>query len=160
MKKLLLAGLAGMLCLSATSSIAQVPQGTLQDKVVSLEVQNRVLSEKISSLEKEIRSLRSQAASSVKPYYVSASVQNKCEKFVRLSTWAALHYEDDQYFKVEGVCETSGFFQNTNTLRHQLWLQTSRGIYVYTREGKGRNPSSWNEHIFTGHHMPPCSWNH
>ena len=165
MKKMLLAGLVGMLCFCATGSFAQTAQQMLTDKVVSLEVQNRVLSEKVTRLEKENASLHSQvvqlkkAASAVRPYYANKKVQDKCEKYPVLAAWTASAYAGHSDFKVQGICETSGFFQNNKT-RYQLWLQTSRGLYVLTREGRGNDPDSWDEHIFTAHSMPPCSFSH
>ena len=174
MNKVVLTVLTALLCLSTASSFAQTKQETLKEKVVRLEVENQVLSEQVTSLKTAVSSLQSQLAQlkqnqakqavnkpSVKPYYESTSIQAKCEKYAKVATWASLWYNRDSSFKVVSSCETSGYFGQTNITRQQLYLQTTKGIYVYFREGEGYEPNSWSsDGLVRGSHMPPCNWSH
>ena len=62
MKKLAFAVFVGIFCLGATSAFAQTKKETTQEKILRLEVENRVLNERVTSLTQEIASLQSQLA--------------------------------------------------------------------------------------------------
>ena len=62
MKKYLLPILTTALCLTTTSAFAQAKKETTQEKMIRLEVENKVLNERVTALTQEIVSLQSQLA--------------------------------------------------------------------------------------------------
>ena len=62
MRKLMLAVLVGVFCLGTTNTFAQTKQETPQEKILRLEVENRVLSERVTALTQEVVSLQSKLA--------------------------------------------------------------------------------------------------
>ena len=98
MKKLVIAVLVGTFCLGTTNTFAQTKKETPQEKIMRLEIENKVrqelmdsLSRKIATLETELNKQQAAAqkeavakkntATALKPYYATLEVQQKCEKY-------------------------------------------------------------------------------
>lgn len=173
MRKLALAILVGTLCLGATSSFAQNKKETAQEKILRLEVENRVLNERVTSLTQEIASLQSQLAAAkaqtrrpvlkvqnrpfIKPYYVNMRVQQKCEKYEKCAQWAAKTYErflkNNRIFKITNIEEETYFKEpshlwgGSGTTVYKMYIYTNftRDFCEYIRTGKGKNPTMWED---------------
>lgn len=174
MKKLALAVLVGTLCLGATSAFAQTKKETTQEKILRLEVENRVLNERVTSLTQEIASLQSQLAaakaqqpkataihaqtqSAVKPYYANAQIQQKCERYTKCAEFASKTYQyysqKYKHFQITKVSEEQffdapGIFGGSGETVYKLWLYTNlhpEYPCMYVRWGKGQNPTSWKD---------------
>lgn len=173
MRKLALAVLVGTFCLGATSSFAQTKKETTQEKILRLEVENRVLNERVTSLTQEIASLQSQLAAAkaqqtkapvtvqskpvVKPYYANAEIQQKCEKYAKCAEFASKTYQyysqKYKHFQITKVSEEQffdapGIFGGSGETVYKLWLYTNlhpEYPCMYVRWGKGQNPTSWKD---------------
>lgn len=87
MKKLLLAVLVSAFCLSATNAFAQKKTETQQEKMIRLEVENRVLNEQITRLTEQIVTLQVKMAELEKKQQSQATtLQNTASKPVNTNT--------------------------------------------------------------------------
>ncbi|MBP5403964.1 MAG: hypothetical protein J6Y17_02615 [Elusimicrobiaceae bacterium] len=173
MKKLALAVLVGIFCLGATGAFAQAKKETAQEKILRLEVENRVLNERVTALTQEIASLQSQLAAAkaqahkpvlkaprgpfIKPYYVNIHVQQKCEKFQKCAQWAAETYErflkTNRIFKITNIKEETYFKEpsrlwggsGTTVYKMYIYTNLTRDFCEYIRTGKGKNPTMWED---------------
>ncbi|MBP5404143.1 MAG: hypothetical protein J6Y17_03535 [Elusimicrobiaceae bacterium] len=174
MKKLAFAVFVGIFCLGATNAFAQTKKETTQEKIIRLEVENRVLNERVTALTQEIASLQSQLAAAkaqrpqatatytqakptVKPYYANAQIQQKCEKYTKCAEFASKTYQyysqKYKHFQITKVSEEQffdapGIFGGSGETVYKLWLYTNlhpQYPCMYVRWGKGQNPTSWKD---------------
>ena len=172
MKKLVIAVLVGTFCLGTTNTFAQTKQETPQEKIMRLEIENKVrqelmdsLSRKIATLETELNKQQAAAqkeavakkntATALKPYYATLEVQQKCEQYSTCAKWVKEQYElmkcHNDPFKITDVIEEK-YFKEPKTI-HKLHLRinglSSLKEAVLTRTGLGTDPLSWEEEIWS-----------
>ncbi|MBP5404141.1 MAG: hypothetical protein J6Y17_03525 [Elusimicrobiaceae bacterium] len=98
MKKLALAILVGIVCLGATSSFAQTKKETTQEKILRLEVENRILKRENLLLQERLSALEER-----KPYYLTFEIQKKCEKYPRCKKMVEKHYGRNPAYQIISI---------------------------------------------------------
>ena len=171
MKKITIAILVGTFCLGTTNTFAQTKQETSQEKIMRLEIENKVsqklmdsLARKVATLEAELNKQQAAAqqaaakkntAPALKPYYATLEVQQKCEQYSACAKWVKDQYElmksHNDPFKITDVIEEK-YFKEPKTI-HKLHLRinglSSLKEAVLTRTGLGTDPLSWEEEIWS-----------
>lgn len=109
MKKITISILVGTFCLGTTNTFAQTKQETPQEKIMRLEIENKVrqelmdsLSRKVATLEAELNKQQAVAqkeavakkniATVLKPYYATLEIQQKCEQYPTCAKWVKETY--------------------------------------------------------------------
>lgn len=178
MKKRIIALLIGVLCLSAINGFAQTQKETPQEKIIRLEVENRVLEERVKGLTQEIVSLQSQLAAAraqqspatgmnqsgigLKSYYANAEIQQKCEQYPLCAKWVADTYNrfvlKNRYLKITKIEEKTETYNRYSfsapSIEYSLYLHTNfdpENPCIFYRSGKGKKDSE-NEEIVEVEH--------
>lgn len=94
--------LIGLLCFVAVASFSQTQNETLQQKVIRLSTENKILQEENAKLREEIAKLQKQKAT-LKPYYKTADIERVCEKYPVCKNWAVERYQKDDLFYVTSI---------------------------------------------------------
>ena len=172
MKKLVIAVFVGTFCLGTTNVFAQTKQETPQEKIMRLEIENKVKQELLESLTRKVATLEAElnkqqaaaqkeavakknTAPALKPYYATLEIQQKCEQYPTCAKWVKDQYElmksHNDSFKITDVKEDK-YFKEPKTI-HKLHLRinglSSLKEAVFTRTGLGTDPLSWEEEIWS-----------
>ncbi|MBR2081548.1 MAG: hypothetical protein IJ876_00805 [Elusimicrobiaceae bacterium] len=171
MKKLMIAVLTGMLSLTATTSFAQTKKETPQEKILRLEIENRVLREEVERLTQAL--VQARTTSQVKPqsqpqtnssrsngggnssttkpkssvskkpsYYVDEEVKVACENWETCGPWARSMYNRNNSFVIMQVS-----FKQTKK-RDYIWryyIDTLTVTYTFNGQTFTKVFNRWSE---------------
>ena len=184
MQNKLIATFLAVVCLGLTTpALAQTPQKeneTPQEKIMRLEIENKVrqelmdsLARRVATLEAKLKESKQQVAAqkaaaakkntapTLKPYYATLEIQQKCEKYPKCAKWAKQTYnyqknknrpwqitnvKEHQYFVEPGWFDRVG----ETVYEMRLYVNGSSSEFkarTFRRTGLGKNPLSWEENI-------------
>ncbi len=140
MKKLMMCTLIGLFCFSTMTSFAQTKKETPQEKILRLEVENKVLREQVQNLMQQVIELKAQqktmlrnpgtqtsanhrkASVPLKPYYANLDIQRICESSSLCKSFAEREYATYQFQITKAV------ITGTKTLKG--WLDSCKATYI------------------------------
>lgn len=178
-------------CLGLTTPVLAQKLASRQDQITQLEIENKVRQELIDSLARRIATLETElnakkqqeaaqrekeeakkkAQATLKPYYATLEIQQKCEQSKKCAKWAKDIYEltkrHGHSFKITSMKEHrytqgSGIFHRTVKTIHQVvfyingvtedeWGSSLRKATL-TRTGLGTDPLSWEDDMYASHY--------
>lgn len=103
MKKLTTYILFGLFCLNTTIGFAQTKKETVQEKILRLEVENKILKQQNAQLKKQMEHLKKIQAQYPRPYYRTVEIQQLCEKYPVCKKWAKGRYQKDKFFEIKSI---------------------------------------------------------
>ena len=176
MKKITIAILVGTFCLGTTNTFAQTKQETPQEKIMRLEIENKVRQELMDSLSRKVATLEAElnkqqvatqkaapakknTATALKPYYATLEIQQKCEQYKECAKWAKDIYELSKShgspFKITSTKE------NRYTQESGIFHRTVKTVYKLVLYINGADESTWTDRatlIRVGLGTNPLSW--